>query len=213
LLRAGADIEAEATYPQGEEPLPKASGGKEKDKKAGKKTVYGQPTYGASITGVTPLHRAARGGHFSTVQALLAHGANVNALTSLQQTALHFAAEGGWEGVVELLLRAGVDIEVEMGMRRRTAVRLAAQAGEEGVMRLIVEERRRRREGGELVVPKDPKGGKRKGSMGGVGKGGVSEPIVNGGYIPPVKGEREGEKLIGKVDGLELDFGMVGDWV
>lgn len=136
---AGAELESKASYPQTEEVVTK---NKKSSSKNG--SVYGQASFGNTVTGVTPLHRAAKHGHFSVVQALLAHGANVNALTSLKQNALHFAAEAGWEGVVELVLRAGVDMDVEMGMRKRTAMRLAANGGFEDIMRLIIQEKRRR---------------------------------------------------------------------
>ena len=61
------------------------------------------------VQGVTPLHRAARDGDEQRIRSLLADGANVNAMTSLQEPPLFFAAERNQAGAVRVLLDAGAD--------------------------------------------------------------------------------------------------------
>lgn len=60
--------------------------------------------------GYTPLHYAARNGHYRVCEILLQHGADVNATTpSIQSTALHRAATQGHATTVETLLRHGAN--------------------------------------------------------------------------------------------------------
>ena len=49
------------------------------------------PTDHALGAGLSPLHLAAQGGHVNVMDALLAAGANVNALDARGYTPLHFA--------------------------------------------------------------------------------------------------------------------------
>jgi len=70
--------------------------------------------------GVTPLHRAAMGGHVDAVRVLLAHGADVNALDGMfAATPLVWAVEGrthpqagaDYVGVARVLIAAGSSLE------------------------------------------------------------------------------------------------------
>lgn len=60
--------------------------------------------------GYTPLHYAARNGHYRVCAILLQHGADVDATTpSIQATPLHRAAVQGHAETVETLLRHGAN--------------------------------------------------------------------------------------------------------
>ncbi len=59
----------------------------------------------------TPLMEAASGGYSDIVKLLIDHGANVNAKSSVGNTALTYACCGGYEEVVRILLEAGADVE------------------------------------------------------------------------------------------------------
>ena len=61
----------------------------------------------ASFGGPTALIVAARFGHVAIVEALLAHGADVNAEDNYGQTALYFAKKNSKTRVIELLEAAG----------------------------------------------------------------------------------------------------------
>ena len=61
----------------------------------------------ASFGGPTALIVAARFGHVAIVEALLAHGADVNAEDNYGQTALYFARKNSKTRVIELLEAAG----------------------------------------------------------------------------------------------------------
>ncbi len=54
---------------------------------------------------------AASGGYADIVKLLIEHGANVNAKSSVGNTALTYACCGGYEDVVRILLDAGADVE------------------------------------------------------------------------------------------------------
>ena len=54
---------------------------------------------------------AASGGYADIVKLLIDHGANVNAKSSVGNTALTYACCGGYEDVVKILLDAGADVE------------------------------------------------------------------------------------------------------
>lgn len=58
----------------------------------------------ATLTGVTPLHKAAKGGHLAAVDMLLAHGAHPFAMTATNCSALHIALEDWHIPVVKRLL-------------------------------------------------------------------------------------------------------------
>ena len=56
-----------------------------------------------SANGATCLHVACENGHYTTVECLLKHGAEVNAVNSDDQSPLHIAASRGHTKIVELL--------------------------------------------------------------------------------------------------------------
>jgi ankyrin repeat protein len=67
---------------------------------------------GAPNSGLqTQLHEAARVGHLTVAQFLLANGADVDALDSQNQTPLHYAAMNGHKSMVELLLANKAAVE------------------------------------------------------------------------------------------------------
>lgn len=67
----------------------------------------------------TPLHCAARRGHYATVLFLLDRGANIHAKTVHWETPLHMAALDDWSSVCRLLLerKAFVDPQLDSGQR------------------------------------------------------------------------------------------------
>ncbi|GAW27367.1 putative ankyrin repeat-containing domain protein [Rosellinia necatrix] len=60
--------------------------------------------------GITPLHMAARFGHLSTCQLLLALQSASNTHTSAKVSPLHAACHGGHQSVVEFLITKGADV-------------------------------------------------------------------------------------------------------
>ena len=99
-----------------------------------------------TTTGVTAMHFAADSDAFGVVEALAAHGADVNARDSFaQRTPLMFAAVRGADASVRALLEAGadpslvtrvkdyetVDRELRAEQRQRARVRAAAEEPEE----------------------------------------------------------------------------------
>ena len=74
----------------------------------------------------TLLHVAARHGHTELAAALLARGADVNALDygGMRRSPLHWACKGGHVALVELLLDAGADTKV--GPTAHTTLQLQA---------------------------------------------------------------------------------------
>eukprot|EP01043_Picozoa_sp_COSAG02_P017000 COSAG02_NODE_761_length_17476_cov_195.233067_5_plen_426_part_00 len=102
----------------------------------------------ASDDGWTPLMYACLQGHYNAAQLLVARGANVYAVTALDDTPLTLAAAvvGGTAGhedsarasVTTLLLDAGADVDAanRMGM---TALHRAALHGAKGVARVLLQ--------------------------------------------------------------------------
>lgn len=78
------------------------------------------------VTGITPLHRAARRGNIAVVKMLLTHGANINAkgvrvtlkgklviMSSPGYTPLHAAADKGKLDIVKILVEHGADLNAK----------------------------------------------------------------------------------------------------
>ncbi|MFN7138109.1 MAG: ankyrin repeat domain-containing protein [Limisphaerales bacterium] len=82
----------------------------------------------------TPLHKAAKDGHFEVVKFLLASGANIELVTMLGDSPLYLAAQAGHNSIVELLLSRGANI----GGKNRTGSTALHVASENG-FRTIVE--------------------------------------------------------------------------
>ena len=91
-----------------------------------------------------PLHLAARYGHQAAAQALLEHGADVDALNTHGNTPLHeCCAKVNSSNVIETLLRARASLEVyndpDSGDRRMTPLLVAAEAGSLAAIRLLLQ--------------------------------------------------------------------------
>jgi len=79
--------------------------------KRGKDKAYSVwTTAGEFVSGMTALMFASGFGHESTVEALIANGADVNARDKGDRTALMFASKNGKDNVVEMLLTNGADV-------------------------------------------------------------------------------------------------------
>lgn len=85
----------------------------------------------------TPLHAAAaNGGNVRIITALLAHGADVNALEPAGYTPLHLVAERGDLALVELLLAHGADAGART-REGRTPLQIAEAKGHAAVARRL----------------------------------------------------------------------------
>ncbi len=90
------------------------------------------------LTGCATIFTAAQDGDLPTVQALLAQGADVNAVNENGSTALHFAADKGRTEVVRFLLDRGANVNAK-SQSGSTPLLLAAQAGSLEVVRLLLD--------------------------------------------------------------------------
>ena len=86
----------------------------------------------------TPLHWAAQDGYLNTAQALLEHGADVNAADSYQTTPLHRAAVEGHLATVKVLLDSGADINA-VNDRGDTPLLLVAKRGHPSTAHALLE--------------------------------------------------------------------------
>lgn len=68
--------------------------------------------------GDTPLHAASASGADSVVAALLARGANVNAIAHYAMTPLHYAAKAGHASTAKLLLEKGANPQLKNKLGR-----------------------------------------------------------------------------------------------
>ena len=66
-----------------------------------------------SMTGETPLQRAAENGHLEIVKMLLAAGAKTDIQNSFGETALMLASKRGYTDIVKALLKAGADFNIK----------------------------------------------------------------------------------------------------
>jgi len=76
----------------------------------------------------SPLHVAALEGHREVVELLLAHGADVNAMSKYGDTPLHFAITHRNVDVATALYKAGADVNIEND-DGDTATSLGAKVG------------------------------------------------------------------------------------
>ncbi|XP_071636453.1 uncharacterized protein [Temnothorax longispinosus] len=85
----------------------------------------------------TLLHLAAKRGHKDIVNALIARGAYIDAITICDLTPLCFAAHGGYEEVVKILIasKANVNIKSYDG----TPLHLAAKNGHDKVVKVLLD--------------------------------------------------------------------------
>lgn len=81
---------------------------------------------------LTPLHLAADKSHYDIMDVLLKHGAKVNALDGLGQTALHRSSREGNVQACRILLMYGVDPLV-VSLQGYTAVQVAT----EGIQKML----------------------------------------------------------------------------
>ncbi|OXB59465.1 UNVERIFIED_CONTAM: hypothetical protein H355_015130, partial [Colinus virginianus] len=87
--------------------------------------------------GTSPLHLAARHGHYSTAEVLLRAGVSRDARTKVDRTPLHMAAADGHAHVVDLLIRNGADVNAR-DMLKMTALHWAAEHNHWDVVELLV---------------------------------------------------------------------------
>ncbi len=87
--------------------------------------------------GNTPLHLAVRNGNDLILQALLAHGADINAYNNNGDTALHVAIRAGRTTVASQLLEAGAQIN-ERNDEGNTPSHYAARAGRLDAVRILL---------------------------------------------------------------------------
>lgn len=71
-----------------------------------------------TLNGFRSIHQAAKAGHVDIVQALLAHGVEVNPMSNEGDTPLHYAAQLGNVALVKALLKEGADSNLENVSRK-----------------------------------------------------------------------------------------------
>jgi len=92
--------------------------------------------------GLTPLHMASANNNTKIAAALVAHGAEVNATTSLGDTPLHYAVETQDPELVELLCKAGAAVHVR-SRRGGTPLQLAEKANDTQLIKILSQYRTR----------------------------------------------------------------------
>jgi ankyrin repeat protein len=88
-------------------------------------------------SGWTPLHAAMFSGNKKIVNALIEHGANVNAVDGMGRTALHLAVADGHFEVVQQLLSAKADPDAP-DFKKETPVHYAAYTGNTPVLEALI---------------------------------------------------------------------------
>ena len=84
------------------------------------------------------LLKAAQSGNLTQVQALLAQGANIDAIDRDGTTALMFAAQQGYTEIVRHLLQAGANVNQKRKLYRLTALMLAAASKQVDVLQTLI---------------------------------------------------------------------------
>lgn len=87
--------------------------------------------------GMSPLHFAARNGHFQTAEVLLRAGISRDARTKVDRTPLHVASQEGHVTIVDLLLANSADIEAK-DMLKMTPLHWATEKGHLPVVELLI---------------------------------------------------------------------------
>lgn len=90
------------------------------------------------VAGCATVYTAARDGDLPTVQALVAQGADVNAVDANGSTALHFAADRGRTEVVRFLLDRGANVNAK-SQSGSTPLLFAAKSGSLETIRLLLD--------------------------------------------------------------------------
>ncbi len=88
--------------------------------------------------GRTPLHWAARGGHFEVLQYLVDRGADLNAIDNNGIAPLHSLARSGQTEAARLLIDKGADIDIKDPVKL-TPLNMAAESGLEAMVKLLIE--------------------------------------------------------------------------
>jgi uncharacterized protein len=86
----------------------------------------------------TPLHMAAKGGHYRVLRLLVDAKADVSALTTTGAAPLHFAAASGSGDAVTILLNAGADVNVREPQWGQTPLMFAAASGRTEVVKVLL---------------------------------------------------------------------------
>jgi ankyrin repeat protein len=85
---------------------------------------------------VMPLHSAVAGDHFAVVQALIEHGADVNAIQADEYTPLHGAAQNGNLPIINLLLDHGANVHAKQH-DGKAAIDFATEANQQAAVDLL----------------------------------------------------------------------------
>ncbi|KAF3911404.1 Ankyrin-1 [Dactylellina cionopaga] len=91
-----------------------------------------------SKNGFSPLHKAAERGNIDIIKDLLAHCADIEALTDAGSTPLLVAVKFGHKEVIELLISRGADMDC-CNHTGQTAAHIAADKGHKEILKLLYE--------------------------------------------------------------------------
>lgn len=91
-----------------------------------------------TIDGWTPFHYAVNNGYLSTVEMLVARGANINAVDKFKRSALHWAVRYNFVELVEYLLSIGINSDI-IDVEERTAFEIAKSMANIDMMAVLNE--------------------------------------------------------------------------